>query len=426
MGGNATQGSPGTGVAMNSMVGRALAPVLIAVSTTLFAPFTGQAQQNPQPNLLQREPQSPAQSSQQNPVCVRLELQLAAFDRGGADPVRAEQIQRFEEAASKQQAELNRQTENARRLRCEGNSFFVLFSNQAPQCGPINAQIQQMRGNLERIQSDLDRLKSANSGPEREGQRRAILVALSQANCGAQYSAQVTAATQPRSGGLFETLFGAGSIFAPGDAQSGGAYRTVCVRTCDGYYYPISYSTGSTNFANDERTCQRSCPAAEVMLFSHRNPGEDMNQAVSISGQLYTSLPNAFLYRQAFDASCSCRRPGETWAQALKHLEDTTVEQGDIVVSEERARQMSQPRVDAQGRPIRPDARPASQAAPTQARAAGPAATPAAAPAAVSPGAAAAATAASVAAQTKASEPAVKPDPNRQVRSVGPTFLPAR
>src|SRR5262249_55565039 len=163
---------------------------------------------------------------------------------------------------------------------------------------------------------------------------RAILAALSQANCGAQYNAQATAAAQPRSGGLFETLFGAGSIFTPGDAQSGvgggGAYRTLCVRTCDGYYYPISYSPGQANFANPERTCQRSCPAAEVMLYSHRNPGEDINQAVSISGQPYTALPTAFQYRQAFDASCSCRRPGETWAQALKNLEDTTVEQGDI------------------------------------------------------------------------------------------------
>ena len=418
---------------MNSMVGRRLAPVVIAASAALATPLAGHAQQQNSGYTQQLPPppqQNPGYGQQpqqnQNPACVRLEAQLAAFDRGGSDPARAEQIQRFEEAASKQQAELNRQTENARRLRCEGNSFFVLFSNQSPQCGPINAQIQQMRGNLERIQSDLDRLKGANSGPEREGQRRAILVALSQANCGAQYNAQVTAATQPRGGGLFETLFGAGSIFTPGDAQSGGAYRTVCVRTCDGYYYPISYSTFPANFANDERTCQRSCPAAEVMLFSHRNPGEDMNQAVSISGQLYTALPNAFQYRQAFDASCSCRRPGETWAQALKHLEDTTVEQGDIVVNEERARQMSLPRVDAQGRPIKQDARPASQTAPTQARATGTTATVTPAPAAMSPGAAAAATAASVAAGAKPSEPAVKPDPNRQVRSVGPTFLPAR
>ena len=357
-------------------------PAAIAIAAAVLVPFAAQAQQST--------------------VCERLESQLAAFDRGSSDPARAEQILRYEEAANRQQAELDRQTANARRLRCEGNSFFVLFSSQAPQCGPINAQIQQMRGNLERIRSDIERLRGAG-GPERDGQRRAILVALAQSNCGAQYGAQVAAAPPARSGGLFEQLFGPGSIFSPGESST-GAYRTICVRTCDGYYYPISYSTSPASFANDEQACQRSCPAAEVMLFSHRNPGEDVEQAVSISGQLYTSLPNAFRYRQSFDASCSCRRPGETWAQALKNLDDTTVEHGDIVVNEERARSMSQPRVDAQGKPIRPDPRMTTRQTPAQVRTATPAA----------------ATAAS------GSPPSEKPDPNRTVRAVGPTFLPAR
>jgi hypothetical protein len=342
-----------------------------------------------------------AVQAQQGTVCERLEGQLAAFDRGASDPARAEQILRFEEAANRQQAELDRQTANARRLRCEGNSFFVLFSRQPPQCGPISAQIQQMRGNLERIRSDIERLRST-SAPERDGQRRAILVALAQSNCGAQYSAQVAAAPPSRGGGLFEQLFGPGSIFSPGE-NSTGAYRTICVRTCDGYYYPISYSTSPASFANDEQTCQRSCPAAEVMLFSHRNPGEEVDQAVSISGQPYTSLPNAFRYRQAFDASCSCRRPGETWSQALKNLDDNTVERGDIVVNEERSRLLSQPRIDAQGKPIRPDPRASAQPSPAQVRTATPAATAAG-----------------------GSPPSEKPDPNRTVRAVGPTFLPAR
>ena len=126
--------------------------------------------------------------------------------------------------------------------------------------------------------------------------------------------------------------------------------------------------------------------------------------------QLYTALPNAFRYRTAFDQGCSCKRAGESWSQALKNIEDSTVEQGDIVVNDQRARQLSQPRVDAQGKPIRPaplaPARPAAQTAAPQ---------PAAAPAAAA------------AAEAKpADEAPSKPDPNRTVRSVGPTFIPAR
>jgi hypothetical protein len=360
--------------------------------------------------------------AQQSPACGRLEAQLAAFDRSSADPARADQVRRFEEAASSQQTELERQQATARRMGCENNSFFVLFSGQPPQCVPLNAKIRQMQANLDRIHSDLGRLQG-DRGPERESQRRAILVALSQNNCGAQYRAAV-ASTQPR-GGLFESLFGPSSIFspsgdAPGWSSPGGTFRTVCVRTCDGYYYPISFATNQSRFAEDERACQRSCPAAEVMLFSHRNPGEDIGQAVSNSGQLYSTLPNAFRYRQAFDSSCSCREAGQSWSQALRSVEDDTVERGDIVVSEERARQMSQPRVDAQGRPIRPDPRAAAPRRPEPATARTAAAPePAAAPVPAAP-------ATDTVPQARELAPAVKPDPNRKVREVGPTFIPTR
>jgi hypothetical protein len=361
---------------------------------------------------------APAQA-QQNPNCARLEAQLTSFDRSAADPARAEQIRRFEEAAGSQQAEIDRQQATARRTGCERNNFFVLFSGQPAQCGPLNAKIQQMRANLDRIHSDLARLQGA-AGPERDSQRRAILVALAQNHCGAQYSAQV-AATQPRQGGLFETLFGPGSrsIFAPSDSSPGwsspsGSYRTICVRTCDGFFWPVSFSTDQSRFQEDERTCQRSCPAAEVVLYSHRNPGEDASQAVSLSGQLYSALPNAFKYRQAFDQSCSCRAPGETWAHALRNVEDGTVEHGDILVNEERARQMSQPRFDAQGRPIRPEPRPAATR-PGLRGAQNTTPAPASAPAET----------ASTEQPAKPAQP-VKPDPNRTVRSVGPTFMEQR
>jgi hypothetical protein len=259
----------------------------------------------------------------------------------------------------------------------------------------------------------MERLR-ADPSSERGGQRRAILVALAQNNCGQQYQQQA-AATQPAAGGLLDSLFGPRSIFTPGEGGPGlsmpsGTFRTVCVRTCDGFYFPISAATNPGRFAEDERTCRQSCPATEATLFIHRNPGEDMNQAVSATSQQpYTSLPNAFRYRTALDQSCSCRRPGETWSQALKNVEDGTIEQGDIVVNDQRARQLSQPRVDAQGRPIR--------TAPSTARPAVQTAAPAPGPAAPAPAAASAA---------PSEEGPSKPDPNRTVRAVGPTFIPAR
>jgi hypothetical protein len=349
-----------------------------------------------------------------NPVCLRLESQLALIDRGpSADPAKADQVKRMEDAAGKQQAELDRLGQQSQRLGCSGGGFFSLFSGQSPQCGPLNNQIQQVRANLDRYLGELQRLQG-NSG-EREGQRRGVLVALGQNDCGPQYRQYVN--TGP--GGFFENLFGGGNtnLSGPG-APLAGTYRTLCVRTCDGYYFPISYSTVPTKFADDERLCQRLCPATEAVLFSHRNPGEDVARAVSASGKVYTELPNAFSYRKQFNAACSCRAPGQSWADALRQVDDQTVERGDIVVTEERAKQLSQPRFDAQGKPVNLDPNPARPgAAPKGPNAnvgtAG-AATPTPAPTAQP-------------APPPAAEQPVEQDPSkRKVRSVGPTFYPVR
>jgi len=350
-------------------------------------------------------PLPPPASQQRNPVCVRLESQLSMVDRGNqVDPQRAEQIKRYEDNAQRQQAELDRLTAQGRKMGCEGRGFFSLFGGQPQQCGPLNNQVQQMRANLDRILADLQRLQGNTA--DREGERRTILASLAQNDCGPQYRQY---ANRGGGGGNFlENLFGGGTITTPGGvpAGNGDTYRTVCVRTCDGYYFPISYSTTPASFPQDEQTCQRMCPAAEVALYSHRNPGEDITQALSTGGRSYSELPNAFAFRKAFNSTCSCRGPGQTWSQALKHLEDNTIEQGDIVVSEEQAKLLSQP-ADQRGKGA-PAAKKGTQpkGAPAQTGA------PAQAPVASTP----------AATQPKQQKGA---DGKTQVRTVGPPFIPS-
>jgi hypothetical protein len=272
-----------------------------------------------------------------NPVCVRLETQLATINSGSADPTRADQIKRGEDAVAKQQADLDRTVAQAHKQGCAGEGFFSLFSGLSPQCGPITQQIQQMRGNLDRAMSDLEQLKGGNT--DQESQRRALIGQLAQNSCGAQYTAAANA-SGPSS--IFGSLFG-GTVVTGDDGAPAGTYHTVCVRTCDGYYFPISYSTVPSRFADDQRACQRSCPAAEVTLYSYQNPGQDIDQAVSINGQPYTALPAAYQYRKAFTPACSCRKPGQSWADALKDADDSsTLESGDIVVNDQTAKTLSQ------------------------------------------------------------------------------------
>src|ERR1700757_1660295 len=280
-----------------------------------------------------------------NPMCPRLEAQLATIDRGGGsgDPAKDDQIRRYQDAASKQQAELDRVTSQAKRMGCDSSGFFSLFSGQSAQCGPVNNQIQQMRANLDQITNSLERLRSGGFGGDRDNQRRSVLTALAQNNCGPQY-----ANVAPGPGSFLQNLFGNNNPGAPGApgadvGPQSGTFRTVCVRSCDGFYFPISFATVPARFPDDERTCKALCPAAEATLYSYRNPGEDMTSAVSINGQPYSSSPNAFRYRQEFNPSCSCKAAGQTWADALKSIDDKAAaeQQGDIIVTEESAKKMS-------------------------------------------------------------------------------------
>jgi hypothetical protein len=335
-----------------------------------------------------------------NPQCQGLEAQLAALDRGNSDPARAEQIRRAEDALNRQQFEVDRLVAQSRRMGCENSGFFSIFSSPPPECGGLTRQIGQQRTALERLQMQFEQLNGNTT--QRLAQRQSLLVALGENNCGPQYRAAVTASQQ---GGFFDRLFGNGGT--PGDGPGaisstpagpmGGTFRTICVRTCDGYYYPISYSTSPEHFAADEQTCQRTCPAAEVSLYTYHNPGEDVAQAVSLSGRPYTELPTAFQYRKALNPACSCRKPGESWAEALKVSgPDSTVAPGDVVVTEDNARRLSQPRTGADGKPARPD--PKAKAPTNNANAQAPAA----------------------ATETETATG------KRSVRTVGPTFLPAR
>ena len=363
------------------------------------------AQMYPPQPVPQGAPPPPPQGAAVNPVCPRLEAQLATIDRGGSnDPAKDEQIRRYQEAAAKQQGELDRMTSQARRMGCDSSGFFSLFSGRSAECGPINNQIQQMRTNLDQITSSLERLRGGGLGADRDSQRRSVLTALGQNNCGPQYAQFANAGGGP--GNFLNNLFGSGNnpnpsgVITQGGTDLGppsGTYRTVCVRTCDGGYFPVSFATSPARFADDEKSCKALCPATEANLYAYRNPGEDINQAVSVNGQPYTALPNAFRYRNEFNPSCSCRAQGQSWADALKGVDDKAeaAQQGDIIVTEESAKKMQRPLTK---QPVAAKKGATTATAPT--------------------------TPSDASAQAPA-DPAPATD-SKQIRTVGPTFIPAR
>src|SRR5262249_38923629 len=154
-------------VGSGSMIGTAITKVLrgpgaalsilVLCATPAAAQFSFPFGAPPPPNPVPAPNASPApNAAARSQACLRLASPLAAVDRGAAvDPAKAEQIKRYEDAAPKQKAELDRLGQQSQRLGCQGGGFFALFSGQSPQCGPLNNQIQQMRANLDRTLTDI-------------------------------------------------------------------------------------------------------------------------------------------------------------------------------------------------------------------------------------------------------------------------------
>jgi hypothetical protein len=89
-------------------------------------------------------------------------------------------------------------------------------------------------------------------------------------------------------------------------SRSSGAYRTVCVRLCDGAYFPISTSTSEDRFADDDKACKSRCNS-EARLFVYSNLDGSPEQMVDLDGKAYEKLPNAFLFRTKYIPQCQCK-----------------------------------------------------------------------------------------------------------------------
>ncbi|QPC87965.1 DUF2865 domain-containing protein [Mesorhizobium sp. NBSH29] len=107
------------------------------------------------------------------------------------------------------------------------------------------------------------------------------------------------------------------SVVAQPAVQTLGGYRTMCVRTCDGYYFPISPSSSKGQFKRDQQNCQAMCPGAEVQIYYQEASEETPETMMSLVGEKpYSELPAAFLYRNTSAArpeQCECN-PGKSFA----------------------------------------------------------------------------------------------------------------
>ena len=101
-------------------------------------------------------------------------------------------------------------------------------------------------------------------------------------------------------------------------AEDTNAYRTVCVRTCDGFYFPISEGVRRERLRADADTCSQRCDG-ESRLFYYPTRGGSPETMVDLAGQRYSAMPNAFLYRKTLVNGCACKPAPWSPQEAARH-----------------------------------------------------------------------------------------------------------
>ena len=95
-------------------------------------------------------------------------------------------------------------------------------------------------------------------------------------------------------------------------------YRTMCVRTCDGYYYPISNGTSRSRLRRDRNICQSSC-GVPTELFYYPNAGGSVKSMVDLKGKKYSSMKFAFKYRKKVANDCRCKEQPWAMSEIIRH-----------------------------------------------------------------------------------------------------------
>ncbi len=272
------------------------------------APPPAQAPGYPAPPPPANAPAAPAAPPQpsasnwstRNPICLQLEQRLVQENQkhgqSQADLPRIEnEIRQLEQAVD--------QTESRLDHGCYEYFLFTKSLRNTSQCKDLARQADVSKRRL----SDLDAQRQDILGSSGRSYQDDIVRELARNNCGANYSAMARR-EDGNTGGMWEDEeLSGGNTWNPRAANGAQTYRTLCVRLCDGFYFPVSFSTLPSHFEQDSDVCSSHC-AAPSELFYYPNPGGTVEQAVAMKDQEpYTKLKFAFRYRKEYVNGCSCK-----------------------------------------------------------------------------------------------------------------------
>lgn len=264
---------------------------------------------------------SAAGAAQASAVCTQLTAQLASVDAGAGSSAN---YRRFAAAVVQQDQQLGQVRSDLKRFGCSSGSVMVMGGQNAQACATLISAHGRMRANLAALERKRDSFARASDNRL----KRRIQAELRANDCDGKSAAiraaalkgRQDAANARRASGLVAILGDSGGRVSAGSARSplmvapgasrSGNFRTLCVRSCDGFFFPVSSAASPSDFGRDERTCQMMCPGTDTELYFHSAEGQESEEMISArTRQPYTEMPNAFAYRNAgapMSKACGC------------------------------------------------------------------------------------------------------------------------
>lgn len=217
---------------------------------------------------------------------------------------------RYDEAIRRQREARDRTHAHVRRLGC-GRREPMFFQKPDPeQCRDLTGTLAAMEKNLAQLEGARARI--ARYGAGNDAGRGQILRTMRRLGCAATDGEGATDGDKPNNfhiqeiGGPARGSYKASWLAGRRALGSAPSYRTLCVRSCDGFYFPVSFATLPKRFAQDAKTCEAHCPTADVGLYVHQNPGGDVDGMMSLNGKPYSDLANAWRFRKEYVKGCTC------------------------------------------------------------------------------------------------------------------------
>src|ERR1700690_702183 len=129
----------------------------------------------------------------------------------------------------------------------------------------------------------------------------------------------------PAQANFFADPFGQNQPSAPPlrPIASGGE-PAFCVRSCDGKYFPLARGN-----ATPVQMCQAFCPASSTKVFF----GSNIDSAMTTAGERYADSENAFAYRKALRADCTCNGRDAAGLAPIDLTLDSSLRAGDLIAT---------------------------------------------------------------------------------------------